>query len=119
MRRIVGLAVVSVFLFMAAPARAATFTMDQVAFLAANPSLTFLDFESLAAGCPVHCATTPIAFLPTLSFSGSSPQTAGPGLVAGYPSTHIFLNSIGGFLRMGFAPTVTAVGFNLSKALFK
>jgi len=93
----------------AQPAGAATFTMDQAAFLAANPGLTTIDFNGL---CDVAALCAPPVF-PGVTFTAPAPVIAdGPSF--GAPTDFLADNTAGGFLDIAFNPGVSAVGFNIA-----
>jgi hypothetical protein len=95
-------------LALAQPAHAATFTMDQAAFLASNPGLTTIDFNGL---CDAGICAPPL-------FSGVT--FTAPGLViadgpsVGAPTDFLADNTLAGFLDIAFNPSASAVGFNIA-----
>lgn len=96
-------------LALAQPAGAATFTMDQAAFLAGTPGLTTVDFNGL---CDSAAICAPPVF-PGLTFTAPAPVIAdGPSF--GAPTDFLADNTAGGFLDIAFNPGVSAVGFNIA-----
>src|ERR1051325_950878 len=97
-------------LALAQPAVAATFTMDQAAFLAGTPGLTTIDFNGLCDGSVGICAPPPF---PGLSLTAPAPVIA-DGSTFGAPADFLADNTGGGFLDIAFNPGVSAVGFNVA-----
>jgi hypothetical protein len=89
-------------------ANASSFTMNEAAFLAANPGLTLIDFEGLCLG-----GTCAVPAFAGVTFSGTNLVIA-DGPTFGAPSDWLADNAFGGFIDMAFSPAISAVGFRVS-----
>jgi len=101
----------------ASSAQADIFT-DTTVFSTANPSLTTIDFEGLAA--PGDFTGNSDSFYNSLGIELSTPNAglntvvSGPGGSFSFASSSLTSNAFGASIEIGFTNDVSAVGFNVA-----
>lgn len=110
-----SVAVLCLSAFLLSPLARADFFTSQAAFNAVNPGLPVLTFEGIAApGTSSQAPTFPgVTFTNATTGSSNAVNIASSSFFFNTPTDVLFLNVFTDPLTLTFAPTISAVGFNV------